>query len=123
MKEKDRRFANLKHEMFQEKGKGKKEVVRKLNENEVEYLEKFFTLEPFLYEIRLYFKPGFNPKAPGVPGVVKGMYYDNWRKHKFTVIKRLTKKEVERCEEFGLHPVPYKYKVRLRNQELRKSKA
>ena len=114
MKNKTRRFANLKHEMFQEKGKGKKEVVRKLNEDEAEYLRSFFVLEPYLYEILLYFKPGFNPKAIKVSGVIKGLYYDYWRKHKFTAIKRLNKKELKCCEEFGLHPRPYKYKVKLR---------
>lgn len=114
MKKRDRRFANLKHEMYQEKGKGKKEVVRKLNEDEAEYLSKFFDLIPYLYEIRIHFNPGFNAKVSNVPGVIKSLYYDYWRKHKSVAIKRLNKREVGQCEDFGFHPIPYKYKVKLR---------
>lgn len=109
------KLARLKHELYQEREKGKKEVVRKLNRDEAEYLRKFFTLVPYLYEIKAQFAPGFNPKAPNVPGVVKGIFYDFRRNHKYTVIKKLTSKEFEQCEAHGLKIWPYKYKVKLKS--------
>lgn len=114
LKDRDIKLARLKRELYLEREKGKKEVVRKLNKTEAEYLSKFFTLVPYLYEIKVQFAPNFNPKAPNVPGVVKGIFYDFRRKHKYTIIKKLTVKEFGQCEAFGLRVWPYKYKVKLK---------
>ena len=113
MKKRDKNLSVLKHAMYQEKGKGKKEVVRVLNEDEAEYLSKFFTLIPYLYKIRVQFMPGFNPKFSAVPGIVRSLYYEKRKNHKGTVVKRLNKKELAQCEEY-FEVRPYKYKVKLR---------
>ncbi|MBP3463024.1 MAG: hypothetical protein J6K45_00850 [Clostridia bacterium] len=107
------RLSELRHKLYQEKHKGKREVVRKLNQEQAEYLSNFFELIPYLYEIKVWFPPTFSTRQENVPGIVKGLYY-NWRHdHKSKVIKKLSQKEIAQCERFNLIVKPYKYKVKL----------
>mgnify|MGYP004493978629 FL=1 len=111
MKSKDYKFAALKHGIYAEKNKGKAEVIRKLNKEEAEYLENIFRVEPYLYKVLMKFPSNFNPKADGIPGFIKSMFFEYQKDHKYVVFKRLTPKQARKCSNIGLITIPYKYKI------------
>lgn len=109
MKNKDYKMSKLKHEVFQNRGKDY--IIRKLTQEEAEYLSQFAHVEPYLYEVKPYFAPSFSPK--GKVAIIKDLYFDCWRKHKRSVIRRLRKKEMKVIKELGFPVRPYKYKIWL----------
>lgn len=110
MKNKDHKLSALKHQMFEEQRKGRKDKVQKLNPSEVDYLSRFFVVAPYLYEIRISFAPGFVPSRTSA-GIIKSLYYENRRHPKRVVFKTLNSRQVKACRDFGLTVKPYKYKV------------
>lgn len=108
MKNKDYELSKLKHEiLFQ--NKGKEFLIRKLKTEEAEYISRFALVEPYLYEIRIYFSPTFSPK--GKPAIIKDLYFNYWRKNKTIAIKSLKKNEKRQCDEMSMRIRPYKYKI------------
>jgi len=112
MKNKNHRLSLLKHQMFQQKNAGRQEVVRKLTIEEVEYLEAFFEVNPYLYEIKLTFKPDFVPTKSS-SWIVKDLFYGLRKNHKRSAIRHLTPKQATQCVKAGLPVKPYKYKVKF----------
>lgn len=112
MKNKNHTLSSLKHQMFEEKHRGKKEKVQKLHPEEVDYLSHFFLVTPYLYEIRVAFAPGFVP-GKATAGIIKSLYYDNRKNRKSVVYRTLNSKQVKACRDFGLVLKPYKYKIIL----------
>lgn len=113
MRKKDRKLSQLKHQLFQEKEKGKKVVRRILSDVEAEYIERIFPTEKYLYKIKIYFPPYFSPK--GKSEIIKDLYFNYWLKHKGEAIKVLKKNEVKQCQEAGIKINCYKYKIYLNN--------
>lgn len=110
MKNKQHNLSVLKHELYEQKRKykGKREFIyRKLNQEQYEYLLAFCRVEPYLFEIRKSFRPGYNIST--APGVVKSVYYAN----RSPVYKELSSKGVSQCKDAGLKVIPYKYKIYL----------
>lgn len=99
MKNKQNRLSKLKHELFQEKAKGKKFVIRKLTE-EAEFIGRIFSKEEYFSEISIYFSPTFSPKDK--PAIIKELYYDYWKKYKKRAIKKLGKNERKRIQNMGM---------------------
>lgn len=112
MRNKDHSLSALKHQMFEEKRRGKKDKVQNLSKEEVDYLSRFFLVVPYLYEIRVSFAPGFVP-GKTTAGIIKSLYYDNRKKRKAVVYKTLNTRQVKACKDFGLTVKPYKYKIIL----------
>ena len=103
------KLSEKKHRLYAEKTKkkGKGFVVWRLNREEAEYLMRFTTVEPYMYKVAKTFRPGYNVKT--APHVVKKVYYAK-KSPAFVVMDA---KEVKACENAGLRPIPYKYKVSL----------
>ena len=112
MKNKNHSLSALKHQLFEEKRRGKKDKVQKLHPEEVDYLAHFFLVAPYLYEVRVSFAPGFVP-GKTTAGIIKSLYYDNRKKRKAVVYKTLNAKQVKACKDFGLMVKPYKDKIIL----------
>ena len=89
------------------KNYGKKKVLRKLNEDQAEYLSKFFQLEPYLYEVKLHFPLSFSPRNSNIPGIIKRLYYDFWLKHKSFAILRLSQSQIRQCQNFKKYEIYY----------------
>ena len=112
MNTKCHKLSQLKHEMYQQKAKGKDVIIRKLNPDEVEFLSQFCMVDPFLYELKMNFRPDFNPHTAA--GIVKGFYFEYRKNHRYKVIKELKPKDVAKCKNAGLEPRPYKYRIYLK---------
>jgi hypothetical protein len=111
MKNKQNQYARLKHGIFAEKEKGKKEIIRKLRPDEVEFLNSLVKVEPYLYEIKLNFPMNFNPKT--APSVVKDLFFTYKKNNKYIVIKRLNHEQLKGCRRCGLEVKEYKYRIRF----------
>ena len=99
--------CRLKHEVYGLRNKGEKKVVKRLNREQVEYLEQFCVVTPYLYKVQKAFRPGFNFKT--APNVLKRIAGYNGNPA-FVV---LNGKELEICKNAGLNPVPHKYTIHL----------
>lgn len=104
------KFKKLKDDLYNQKRKcaGKKNfVIRKLNEEELEYVQRFCVVEPYMYKIWKSFRPGFNINKAA--SIVKKIYYAKQN----PVFLVMSKKEVETCKNVGLKPSAHKYKIYL----------
>lgn len=102
--------SRFKYQLLEKKRNGIKEVIWKLNPNQIEFIEKTlgFEVESYLYEVR-------TRKFSNVyklDSFLKEMHYRNKKGKQFMVTK-LNGYQKDALDVLGIKYRPYKYKIRL----------
>ena len=110
MKNSQMKFATLKYQLREYKNAGKKEVIRKLNEEQREYVETLgYATIPFLYEI---VKKSFANIKKVNCSVVKDVHYSN-RKGRRKIYRKLKRTDLKILEQNDIFYRIYKYRIIL----------
>lgn len=100
--------SKLKYQLLDRQSKGVKEVIWKLNPEQVEFIQQKFRFQviPHLYEVRT--KTFYNVK--NAENILKEIHY-SCKRGKKSIIMRLNSKEQKLLDEFEIRYRPYKYRV------------
>lgn len=111
MKNDQNRLSQLKYQLKTQQAEGKKEVIRKLNNEEREFVEETLGYEviPWLYEITT--KTFVNVKALN-SSLLKDIHYAN-KKGRKKIYLRLKRQDIRILEDNGVHYCRFKDKIIL----------
>lgn len=104
--------SNLKHQLLEKKRNGIRELIWKLNPEQVEFIRrKFgFSVEPYLFEVNT--RPFHNIRNLEI--ILRDIHLKN-KKGKKRAVFKLDKTEMKILDEFGVRYRPFKYKIKLRD--------
>lgn len=111
MKNSAYRNSKIKHQLSEKKKHGVKEVIWRLNPQQVEYIEKYlhYKVEPYLYEVKT--KPIQGIKFSDSK-LLKEIHYKSKKGIK-TLTRALTHKAIELLDDHEINYRPLKFKIHL----------
>ena len=110
MKNSQMKLATLKYQLREYKNAGKKEVIRKLTDEQREYVETLgYATIPFLYEI---VTKNFTNIKKVNGSIAKDIHYSN-RKGRSKIYRKLKRQDLKILEENGIFYRSYKYRIIL----------
>lgn len=110
MKRKEFELSRSKKVLLAKKRKGEKEVIWRIeNKEQLEYLKRFFAVEPWLFEIRT--RKFFNIRAI-TSNLLKDVHYAN-KKGKKTIVRKLKKSDFVNLDNYGVKYRTIKYRIIL----------
>ena len=110
MKREDYAVSRIRKTLLAKQRRGEKEVVWKLTSTQLEVAERYFLVEPWLYEIRT--RP-FNNIRSLNSTLLKDIHFA-YRQGKVTIVRKLKKDELELLHKVEIKYKAYKYKIYLR---------
>ena len=110
MKNKDYRYSKLKHQLRELQHNGKKSVVWKLSGEQVNFVKKFYRVEPELYRIRTRY---FSKEICEMYSILKHLNNEKKFKNHTYFVTKLNKKEIEILKEFKIAYTVMKHRIFL----------
>lgn len=109
MKHSQYKLARNKYVLREKQQKGMKFVVWKLSKEQLDFLGRFYDIEPFLFEITT--RTFCHPKE--LPSLLKDIDYQRRYHNKKKVVRKLNAKERKLLEKWEVSYEPYKHKIYL----------
>ena len=110
MKKRDYENSKMKYQLLRNKKNGVRELIWKLNPDQVEFIEKKFgfSVEPFLYEVNT--RKFHNIKK--LEKILKDIHFKN-KQGKRRAVFELSDHDKAVLDEFGVSYKQFKYKIKL----------
>ena len=110
MNKQEYELSKLKKILFAKRRQGVKEVTWRINSKEkLEYIERFFDVEPWLHEIRT---RTFQNIRTIESTLLKDIHYDS-KKGKKTIVRKLKKSDKRYLDDYGIRYRAVTFKIKL----------